>query len=216
MMAMCVHNSAAHRRAFTLAEIIVVVVIIGILAGVMAPRMISIGPRQAEQEAKAVRSLLTVAADKASVMHRTVAVDYAEATTGTNARGASLTIWVRREDPKAAPDAVGAARVTWEQDRMSQVVELTRLRVAQALEDGSVLSGGKWRVVFTPGHPRAAMELRLEPISSRDGPVWTVALGPDDTAATLGVEGEAPGAAGTGASARTIDLDDAGKGDAKW
>lgn len=211
------HNAGFVRTAFTLMEAVVVIVIIGILASVMVPRVLSAGQRQAELEAKAVRNLLTVAADKATVMHRPVAIDYVEATTGTNGHGARLSIWVQREDNKAAADAVGSARVKWEQDRMSEMVELTRLRVAQALEDGGVMAGGKWRVSFTPGHPRAALELRLEPISQRDGPVWTVALKPDDTAASLGSGADAKGATPSAAvPARTIDLDDAGQGDAKW
>jgi prepilin-type N-terminal cleavage/methylation domain-containing protein len=208
------HNSRHDRAAFTLMEAIVVMVIIGILAGVMMPRVLSMGQRQAEQEAKLVRGLLTVAADKASVMHQSVAVDYAEATTGDNGRGARLTIWVQKEDPKVGSDATGAARVKWEQDRMSEVVEFSRLRVAQAMQDGGVLSGGKWRVAFAPGRPRPSLELKLEPIASRDGPTWTVTLKPDDTSATL-VAGNEAKAAPAGSS-RTVDLDDSGQGDSKW
>jgi prepilin-type N-terminal cleavage/methylation domain-containing protein len=205
-------------RAFTLLEAVIVVVIIGILAGAVVPTIINVGRRQAEQEAKEVRALLTVAADKATVMHQPVAIDYVEATTGANGHGPRLSIWVQRESSKAATDATGAARVEWMQDRMSDMVELSRLRISSALQDGGALAGGKWRVPFTPGHPRPSIELRLEPAATNDGPTWTVSLKPDDTAATLGAADAtvSPTKPGVTTSQRTIDLDDAGQGDSKW
>jgi prepilin-type N-terminal cleavage/methylation domain-containing protein len=208
----------APRRSpgFTLIEAIVVIVIVGLLAGITVPRMINVGQRQAELEAKGVRSLLSVAADKASSLHRPVAIDFAEATTGSAAVGPRLTIWVEQEDVKAAADASGAARVKWERDRLAEIVELSRLKIASVTSDGAVLPKGKWRITITPGQPRPAMELRLEPVSSGDGPVWMVTLAPDDTAAVLVPEDGFHTAGAASAPFRTIDLDDTGKGDSKW
>jgi type II secretory pathway pseudopilin PulG len=217
MLARHDHNTrktGARAPAFTLLEAIIVMVIMGVLAGMIVPRVLNVGQRQAELEAKAVRSLLSVAAEKADTMNRSVAIDYVDATSGPQGHGPRLTIWVQRQDAKAASDTVGAARVTWVQDPLSDMVELTRLKIAQATSDGAVLASGKWRVAFTPGQPRPPVELRLEPIASGDGPTWVVSLAPDDTEAVLGTP---DGVRGVVASqSRTIDLDDTGKGDAKW
>ena len=61
--------------AFTLIEAIVVIVIIGILATAIVPRMLNVGQREAELEARAVQRLLSVAAEKCAIWNRSVAVD---------------------------------------------------------------------------------------------------------------------------------------------
>lgn len=203
-----------HAPAFTLLEAIIVMVIIGVLAGMIVPRVLNVGERQAEQEAKAVRSLLSIAAEKSGVMNRPVAVDFSEGTQGPDARGPRLTIWVQVDDSKGDSSATGAARVRWQQDPLADMVELSRLKIAQAAVDGAIMGSGKWRITFAPGHPRPAMELRLEPLSASDGPTWVVTLSPDDPEASLGTPDGIRGV--TAARPRTIDLDDSGKGDAKW
>jgi prepilin-type N-terminal cleavage/methylation domain-containing protein len=200
------------RLAFTLIEMLVVVVIISILASAIVPRMINVGQRQAEIEAKSVQRLVSVAAEKCDVWNQPVAVDF-------NAEKNALTVWSQREDPKATSDAVGAARVRWQIDPLVETVAFGRLKISQATQDGQPLASTKWRVSFTPGQPRPVLSIELAPKTDRDGPRWTVVLGVGETAATCSAVGDAVHPAGpnaVGAQSRSIDLDDAGKGQTKW
>ncbi len=203
----------AHLGGFTLLETIVVVVIVGILAGLIVPRMINVGQRQAEQESASVQRLLSVAAEKCAVWNQTVAVDFSTDPAG----GARLTVWSQVEDAKASADTTGAARVRWREDPLVEPVVFERLRVAQAAQDGQILPSGKWRVAFVPGQPRAELTLRLEPKVEADGPMWSVSIAPDQTTAVRDIaSGMASGRGPTVTQSRSIDLDDAGKGQTPW
>lgn len=195
--------------AFTLLEIIVVIVIISILAGAIVPRMLNVGRRQAELEAKAVQRLLSVAAEKSDVWNQPVAIDLIEDT--------KLSVYTRRADTTAATDAVGSATVKWQPDGLIEPVALNRLRISMATQDGVVLPSGKWRINMMPGQPRPAVSIQLDPKSEGDGPRWTISLAADDPLArrASGTEGGAAGSS-FAAQSRTIDLDDAGKGQTPW
>ena len=82
-------GKAALASAFTLIEMLVVVVIISILAAAMIPSMLNVGQRQAEQEARAVQRLLSIAAEKADVWNQPVAIDFA-------GDKSTFTIWSQR------------------------------------------------------------------------------------------------------------------------
>ena len=193
---------------------IVVIVILGILATAIVPRMLNVGQREAELEAKAVQRLLSVAAEKAGVWHRPVAVDF------VGDRG-TLSVWTQSEDAKAGADATGAARVRWNSDPLVEPVVFNRLKILVATQDGQSLSSGKWRVTFVPGQARPALSIELAPKSDRDGPRWTVTLPVGEASATRSTSADPlrPGSGGAGGLAsqsRSIDLDEAGKGQTKW
>jgi prepilin-type N-terminal cleavage/methylation domain-containing protein len=199
-------------RAFTMIEMIVVVVIIGILASAIVPRMLNVGQREAELEAKAVQRLLSIAGEKAGVWNLPVALDFL-------GDKSTLCLWTQTEDSKTASDATGAARVSWKIDPLVEPVVLYRLKIARAASGGEELSSGKWRVAFSPGQPRLAMVIELEPKSERDGPRWTITLPTGETAATRSTNADPARPAGPGVlgvQTRSIDLDDAGKGQTKW
>ena len=198
--------------AFTLIEAIVVIVIIGILATAIVPRMLNVGQREAELEAKAVQRLLSVAAEKCAIWNRPVAVDF-------NADKGTLGVWTQSEDPKATSDTTGAARVRWNFDPMVEPVAFNRLKVSLATQDGQPFNSTKWRVFFVPGQARPAMSIELEPKSERDGPRWTITLPAGETVATRSAGTDAlhpAGTPGAASASRSIDLDDAGKGQTKW
>jgi prepilin-type N-terminal cleavage/methylation domain-containing protein len=201
----------AFRTAFTLLEILVVIVILSVLATAIVPRMLNVGQRQAELEAKAVQRLLSIAAEKSTVWNQPVAVDF-------QLDKSTLSIWTQREDARASADATGAARVRWEYDGLVEPVILDRLKISLATQDGQSLSSAKWRVTFTPGQPRALVAINLEPKVDRDGPRWTITLPVGETAASRTTSADPTHPAGTGLAtqSRSIDLDDAGKGDVKW
>ncbi len=198
--------------AFTLIEAIVVIVILGILATAIIPRMLNVGQREAELEAKAVQRLLSVAAEKCSVWNRPVAVDFA---LDKN----TLSVWTQSEDAKASADTTGSARVIWHFDSMVEPVVFNRLKITIATQDGQPFDSNKWRASFIPGQPRPAISVELEPKSDRDGPRWTITLPVGETVATRAAGADAlhpVGTPGLASQARSIDLDDAGKGQTKW
>jgi len=208
-----IHRGVGH-RGFTLMETIVVVMIVGILAGLMLPRMINVGRRTAENESNGVQRLLSVAAEKCAVWGQTVAVDCITDSSDV----VRLSVWSQIKDPKAGEDATGSARVRWRQDPLVEPVALDKLRVAQASQDGQILPTGKWRVSFVPGQARAELTLRLEPKAQADGPRWIVTLAPDQTAAVRDTDsGTLQSGRGPAVTrSRSIDLDDAGKGQTPW
>ncbi len=198
--------------AFTLLESIIVMIILGLLAAVIVPRVLNVGQRQAEIEAKAVQRLLSVCAEKCDVWGRPVALDYIQ-------DKSRLSGWTQVSDAKATEEATGSARVVWKEDMLVEPVVLDRLRITAALQDGVPLPGNKWRVAFTPGQPRPVVSIELEPKSASDGPRYTITLNPGETVATRAVGGGSGFASRTtldAARPRSIDLDDTGKGDAKW
>jgi prepilin-type N-terminal cleavage/methylation domain-containing protein len=211
----CFGVAGGARGAFTLLEILVVVVILSILATAIVPRMLNVGQRQAEQEARAVQRLLSIAAEKVSVWNQPVAVDY-------QADKNTLSVWTQREDAKATADTTGAARVRWSYDPLVEPVLLDRLKISSASTDGQSLASGKWRVTFIPGQPRPVIAVNLEPKSDRDGARWTVTLPADEVIAMRTSSSDPSKSIGSGSSssfgsqARSIDLDDTGKGETSW
>lgn len=197
--------------AFTMIEMIVVVIIIGILATAIVPRMLNIGQRQAELEAKSVQRLLSIAAEKSTVWNQPVAVDFQD-------DKHTLSIWTMKEDAKATAETTGAARVRWVYDTLVEPVVLDRLRISTATQDGQSLSATKWRVSFSPGQPRPVLAINLEPKSERDGPRWSITLPAGEATATRTASGGigASGGVALGAESRSVDLDDSGKGDTPW
>lgn len=194
---------------FTLIELLSVIIILSILAAIVVPRWINVGSRQSELEAAAVQRLLTIAAEKTTVSTVPMAVDY-------DGDKGQFTLWTQREDPKAADDTVGAARVRWQADPLVQPAMLVRNKLKQASADGQRLPQGKWRLAFSPGQPRPVLVLDLAPDKSADGPQWQVALMPDSTSATRAVTEGAASARTPAAASRTVDLDDTGKGTQPW
>lgn len=202
--------SGSMARAFTLLEILVVIVILGILATAIVPRMLDVGKRQAEQEARSVQRLLSIAAEKSAVWNQPVAVDFQD-------DKHTLSIWTMKEDAKASADTTGAARVRWVYDGLVEPVVLDRLRISTATQDGQSLAATKWRVSFSPGQPRPVVAINLEPKSERDGPRWSVTLPAGEANATRTASGGSTSGGGAfGAPSRSIDLDDTGKGETPW
>src|SRR5215510_3248159 len=66
------------RPAFTLIEMIVVIIIVGVLAGVLLPQALSNTGRRAETEAQNVQRLISIAAERESLSPEPVAVEYDE------------------------------------------------------------------------------------------------------------------------------------------
>lgn len=208
------------RPAFTLVEMIVVIIILGVMAGVALPRLFGNDSRRVEVEVQAVQRLLTIAAERGSFIPEPVAVDF---------DGASSTfrLMVQRRGAAFAPPRAGAGGSTarpgareWTADALVQPVELSGTIVTNAWTDGRPLPARGWRVVFTPTQPRPALAIQMRSRSggadsSGRAEAWQVTLGTDEPSASRAW------LAGSGAGAplvatRAIDLDAAGKGEKPW
>lgn len=186
-------------RAFTLAELIVVMILLTIFASLFAPRFINARERQQEQEAIEFARVLTSAAQRCDVMGQTVAISY---------DAGKLEMLVQRP-LAAAADSSGASRVSLRPDPLVAGTRLEALKVAEVRVDGVAINSAAFRIPFVPGTPRPVVQVEL---GSGDAALWTIFLGPDSTVATRQQRGQT----GPSPSPRVIDLDDAGQGQTTW
>ncbi|MCC6321650.1 MAG: prepilin-type N-terminal cleavage/methylation domain-containing protein [Phycisphaerales bacterium] len=208
----------ARRGAFTLVEMVVVIIILGVLAGVTLPRLFGNESRRLDVETQTVQRMLSIVAERGSLIPEPVAIDF-------DGETSTFRIMARRKGAafvakRAGVDAQPAQ--DWATDSLVEPVTLARTRLANAWIDGRPLPKRAWRVVFNPGEQRPALVLQIEAISGGiapgggdSKPVWQIALGSDDAAATR----TAISAARSGAplaTSRAIDLDATGKGDKAW
>lgn len=180
------------RHAFTLIELIVVIVLLGILAAVLAPRLGSNEARRAEQTARSLRNLLSIAAHRDAVSTGRFAIAY-------DSESNSVTLESFRAP---SPDSGGA----WLPDPLTPPVALGSLALRDALLDGSALDARAWRIEFPRHQPRPAIELNLEQPSIRA--MWTISLLPGAGQASIFMPGRT--------ILRPIDLDAAGTGHTTW
>ncbi|MFN7021025.1 MAG: type II secretion system protein [Phycisphaerales bacterium] len=208
------------RPAFTLVEMIVVIIILGVMAGVALPRLLGNDSRRVETEVQAVQRLLTIAAERGAFIPEPVAVDYDSASS-------TFRLMVQRRGAAFSSSRAGGGGSNarpgareWTTDALVQPVELSGTIATNAWTDGRPLPARGWRVVFMPAEPRPALAIQLRPRSggansSGQADAWQVTLGPDEPAASRA--SPAGSAAGVPlAASRAIDLDAAGKGEKPW
>jgi type II secretory pathway pseudopilin PulG len=178
---------------------IAVMIILGILAAAIVPRITGSAARQAEVDARNVQRMLSIAAERSSLWTQPVAIDF---------QADRFDLLSPRTSSESATQTPGAVR--WGPDRLVEPVTLTRAKVRRAAVDGQPLKPDAWRITFSPAQPRPVVELEIGIPNQPDA--WTIALTPEATSATR----TALGAAKSQASATVVDLDDAGKGTARW
>lgn len=182
------------RRAFTLVELVVVIVILAVVAGVAAPRLLGSRGRAAQNEAREVAALLSVAAHRSALGGGRLAVEYS---------GGDRALTLLR---------LGSAEEGWVPDSLSTPVRLANARIAAAAADGAALPSGGWRVEFPTNDRRPDLLLIVQSATGvRPARVWTVGL-PSFAAAAGIEEGDRP-ASGWPVS---FDLDAEGVGDQRW
>lgn len=210
-------SSRPAARAFTLVEIIVVLVLISILAGVIVPRLAGGSARRVEQEARAVQRLLSTFAEREALGPSTQGLALQFDASAGEGGGGRLEFFVRRVSPGAAAAGANAGvdpRPEFVRDTLVPVVELVDARLAAGLEDGRPLDARRWRISLSPGGPRPAIALVLAPASGV-GPSWQVSLASDASTATR--RALPPGSTTPAADLpRSIDLDASGKGEEPW
>ncbi|MBY0308779.1 MAG: prepilin-type N-terminal cleavage/methylation domain-containing protein [Phycisphaerales bacterium] len=192
----------AERGAFTLIEVLVVMVILAILATLTIPRLIGTPGRQAEVEARAVKALLSQAAQQDAVTPGALALHY-------DPQKQELSLQALAKDKDGKRD--------WRTTPMVRPVRFTSLLIADAAADGRPQPAEQGlHMVFSGARPRPALSLLLRTTPDLPGPAraWQVDLLPNQTVATFrAVGGAAPIAPAEGGS---IDLDLTGQRNQSW
>lgn len=183
-------RSLRSRRAFSMVEMVVVLVILGILAAAVIPRLVSMTERQTRADAEAIAELLSIAGRRDDTTSQRVAIDYDEA------RG-SVRLLVKR-----------AGTADWSPDPFASQAELKASRVTSAQADGVELGSGHWFVEFPPASRRPGITIVLS--GTKPGDQWNIALAASSSRAS--VTSAAASVAGDG----SIDLDAAGRGEQAW
>jgi prepilin-type N-terminal cleavage/methylation domain-containing protein len=197
-------DRARRSGAFTLIELVVVILVIAVLAGFMAPRMVNSARRQADLEAAEVTRLLGVAARRAALSSEIVAVEY-------NAAVPSLSLVVLRDI-----DTGRGSRRTWVQDALVPPVNFQAATILRATADGQPVagSGGNWWVDFNPSEPRPALWILVGDARGDSTLQWQVELLPEETTASRRSLNE-PSRASIAGAVR-IDLDASNQGERAW
>jgi prepilin-type N-terminal cleavage/methylation domain-containing protein len=186
------------RRGFTLIELVVVVLLLAIVTGLIAPRLLDLSRRRADETARSVRNLLSIAAYRDAVGQQRISLEYSQ----TDRTLALLTL-------RAPPEGGAAA---WLPDALIPPVALEGVSIRSAMLDGAALDPASWRVEFPRHQPRGSVELVLQSdagVAGAGSPsLFVVSLLPSASEATLD--------AGAGAVPVPIDLDASGMGTSTW
>lgn len=197
------HRVAPARvRAFSMIEVIVVVVILGVLMLAVVPRLRSGRDREVEAAAERVADLLSAAARRDALTSQRLALEY-DKRTGV----------IRLMTMGSAEDEVAAPSLhIWRQDPVTPTVSLVDVLLKEAQTDGVPLDASNWRVEFPQNTLRPALTIILTD-EQGDNP-YRVDLPARGTRAST-----APGLTlppGSVEGAGTIDLDQSGKGNVTW
>jgi prepilin-type N-terminal cleavage/methylation domain-containing protein len=184
------------RRAFTLIEVLVVIVLIALVAAMTLPRLTGNEARAARLAVEDVADLLTIFAHRVSMGQTEIAIGY-----DPDSRSIMLLRLVGSPtDPNDPP--------RWEIDRFENPVVLPEsITIAGVREDGMAVERADWFIPALPGQGRPAIEMALV---SADFAA-TVALPADGVAARILWPGQA-----TGAFRATVDLDALGRDREVW
>lgn len=168
-------------RGFSLIEIMVVVVIIAVLAGLVVPRMGNLGARQAESEARAVHALVASAAQRDAMSSQAYAIAF---DSGASKLGLLALV---EESPREGDPPVAR----WVPAPGQPPVQIAAGELRSVSVDGQQLSG-EWKIELRPGQPRPSISVLMGVRDSPDGSAWQIDLAPGAMAAVL-IALESPG-----------------------
>jgi prepilin-type N-terminal cleavage/methylation domain-containing protein len=193
-------NATRRHRGFTLIELIVVVVVLAVLAGLTIPRVMGTGDRKGRTEAEAAASLLTQAARRQMLTTSRVALEY-------DAASPALRIVTLKPSDIASFD--GRDRV-WIEDPLLPRVALESLEMVAATSSTAALDPKRFHAELSEGTGRVALSLILR--DRLAGTEWSIRLPPTSDRALL-AQGRPQNPL---ADPDTMDLDDTGRRDSPW
>lgn len=221
-------STSRSRRAFTLVELIVVIVLLSVVAGLTAPRLFSSSSRRAESNMREIADVLGIAARR-DASGAGSAGEAQRLAFDSEKRTLALQVRRTRQNGRGELEQAGV----WRNDPLAPVVNLDHVRISRAVIDGVAADDRAWTLDFVSGQVRPTVELVVESTSGgttsggsgrsrvAQGPRWNVLLLPYASSAEIAslsaTAATTQSAGGAGGSAlRSQDLDAAGMGDRPW
>lgn len=187
------------RRGFTIIEVVVVIVLLGVAAGLVVPRIVGGEDRKVRAGAERVAELLSAIARRDAMMSQPMALLY------DSERERLMAQVVLK-----GKDSFGETMSTWREDRLLPDADLRGLKLVSVQADGAELDASTLRVEFDQFSARPS--LRVVVSDEKDRFVWSVELGSSVLQAEV-VSGDGKDRAG---DASVVDLDDTGLGETAW
>lgn len=198
------------RRGFTLVEAIVVVILLGVLAGLTAPRLFRNEKRRAESAVESVAGVLGVVAQRESIGTVRMALVYDEAQRIVRLERLAMPT----DDDGRMLELSRRDTGTWMSDPLAPRVPLGPVRIDAIRVDGATLDESEWRIEFTPGEPRPLVEMDLVAIINGRERTWGVELLP--YAVEAQITDTTNGRRGNRDALRSQDLDQLGLSEVAW
>ncbi len=186
-----------HANAFTLLELITVIVILAVVSGLLLPRLVNWDERRAEAGVQRVADVLSAAARRHLFSTQRLAL-------GFDRESGNLRVLILRLSTPASFDPGDAA---WVDDPLTLSADLEGLDLVEASADSKALDARRFRIDLPPAEPRPAIALTLATPGGQG--LWTVHLPAAAERATVT-------AGGAAAIEERIDLDRAGLKDEAW
>ncbi|CAN5813808.1 hypothetical protein BH11PLA1_BH11PLA1_17010 [soil metagenome] len=215
-------RAALVRAGFTMVEIIVVVILIGIMATLALPRMLGTRDRAADAEAEIVRGLITTLAQRSGPGSQSVALEY-------DAGAGTLRLMVDHGAEQSA-GLTPVSKNTWDTMPLVRPVVLTATALQALVVDGKAQTfaagtgagsgGGVVRIEAIRGRARPSLSIVLARESTAraagasSGPGYQIDLLPGAAAAQLRSLSQAGNWGPT--DTRAQDLDAAGQRETPW
>lgn len=192
------------RRAFTMVELIVVVVVMTVIAAAIVPRFAGNEARAAEQESRNVKEFLSSVGARAALTSQSLQIEYN-----------STTRQFVMKTARAVKDAADfASEREWLADPLLAPVKLEHVNVKMISVDGLPGDAGAFLVELPVGRPRPALVVVLTQSKEGELGAWRVELPPEGVQAL--VKKTDPLDAGLPTPGTSEDLDASGMGDNPW
>ena len=198
------------RHGFTLVEAIVVVILLGVVAGMTAPRLFRNELRRAEGAVESVAGVLGVVAQREAIGTVRMALVYDEARRSIRLERLAMPT----DDDGRMLELSRRDEGEWRSDPLAPLVPLGPVRIDALRVDGESLDEDEWRIEFTPGEARPLVEMDLIAIIDGRERTWGVELLPYAVEATITETTDDAGR--TAEALRSIDLDGAGLSEVPW
>lgn len=191
-------------RAFTMVELIVVVVVMTVIAAAIIPRFAGNEARAAEQEARNVKEFFSSVGTRAALTSQALQIEYSSANRQFVMKTARAV-----KDP-----ADFASEREWLADPLLAPVKLEHVNVKMISSDGLPGDVGAFLVELPVGRPRPALVVILTQAKEGELGAWRVEL-PSEGVQAL-VRKTDPLDAGLPTPGTSEDLDASGMGDNPW
>lgn len=188
-----------HRpHGFTLIEIICVLAILAVLAGLIVPRITPSPDRAARAEAVELQRMLTAFAQRDIYASDPIALQYDDATS-------RLSLYALRRN-----DFSSGGKAAWTEDRIVPAITLETLQIKAIHANGSPIKDRRWRIELSQTFPRPDIVLELSRAGAPSQNNYIIDLAPRALAARLTPGSTPPRDTGY------ADLDAQGRGEDAW